>query len=150
METKNIGMGIKLPEKTCQDSKCPFHGSLKLRGRTFTGTVIAARMQRTATVEWMRQAKIQKYERYARKRSRLKAHNPDCLKAEEGDVVKIMECRPLSKTVNFCIVEKMGKERGFMQRRESLEASKKGAGKEKKEETKQGEGENKEAKGTQE
>lgn len=127
METKNIGMGIKSPDKVCDDRKCPFHGELKVRGRSFTGTIIAARMQRTATVEWMREIKVPKYERYMKSRSRIKAHNPDCIKAEEGDIVKIMECRPLGKTVNFTIVEKLGKEKGFMQRMESLDESRKKA-----------------------
>jgi small subunit ribosomal protein S17 len=127
METKNIGFGIKLPDKSCEDKKCPFHGELKVRGRKFEGTIIAARMQKTATVEWARQVIVPKYERFTKKRSRIKAHNPDCIKAEEGDIVKIMECKPLAKTVNFVIVEKMGKEKGFLQRMESLEESKKKA-----------------------
>jgi small subunit ribosomal protein S17 len=125
METKNIGMEIKAPKKTCVDKKCPFHGETKVRGRTFTGTVIAARMQRTATIEWTRKVKVQKYERYMSKRTRIKAHNPDCIKSEEGDIVKIMETRPLSKTVTFVIVENLGKEKGFAQRMEALEESKK-------------------------
>ena len=36
-----------------------------------------------------------------------------------------MECRPLCKTVNFVIIENLGKEKGFKQRMESLEESKK-------------------------
>ncbi|MEM4643912.1 MAG: 30S ribosomal protein S17, partial [Candidatus Methanomethylicaceae archaeon] len=34
----------------------------------------------------------------------------DDLKIREGDVVKIAECRPLSKTVGFVVVEKTGGE----------------------------------------
>ncbi|MBR9698881.1 30S ribosomal protein S17 [Candidatus Woesearchaeota archaeon] len=97
---------------------------IPLRGRTFTGTVISAKMQKTATVEWIRRIKLQKYERFMKKRTRVKAHNPDSIKAVEGDVVKIMESRPLSKTKHFVIVEKMGKEKGFQQRMDALEDSK--------------------------
>ena len=125
METKNVGMGIRTPDKRCEDKKCPFHGEIKLRGRTFIGTVISAKMQKTATIEWNRTEMITKYERYTKKRTKIKAHNPDCVKAEEGDIVKIVECRPLSKSVNFVIVENLGKEKGFRQRMESLEESKK-------------------------
>ena len=32
-------------------------------------------------------------------------HNPTCIGAGVGDRVKIMECRPLSKTKHFCIIE---------------------------------------------
>ena len=38
--------------------------------------------------------------------SRITAHNPPCLDAQRGDKVKIAECRPLSKTKNFVVVEK--------------------------------------------
>jgi small subunit ribosomal protein S17 len=126
METRNIGMGIKTPEKadSTQDKKSPFSGNIKIRGRMFTGIVISARMQRTATVEWTRKVKVEKYERYANKRTRVKAHNPDCIKAEEGDIVKIIECRPLSKTKNFVIIEKISKEKRFAQRKEFLEEAK--------------------------
>ena len=124
MKTKNIGMGIKPPKDSCEDKKCPFHGETKVRGRSFVGTVIGAKMHNTATIEWTRRIKLGKYERYAKKRSKVKAHNPLCIKAEEGDQVKIMESRPISKTVNFIIVEKMGKEKGYTQRMESLAESK--------------------------
>jgi small subunit ribosomal protein S17 len=95
-----------------------------VRGRVFVGTVIAAKMHKTTTVEWIRKIKVPKYERYTKKRTRTKAHNPDCIKAVEGDIVKIIESRPISKTVNFVIVENLGKEKGFGQRMESLEESK--------------------------
>ena len=125
-------MGVKPPKKSCEDKKCPFHGELKVRGRVFVGTSIASKMQKTATIEWNRRVLLPKYERYTKKRTRVKAHNPDCIKAEEGEIVKIMECRPLSKTVNFVIIENLGKEKGFKQRMESLEESKKKEKEEKK------------------
>ena len=106
MEEKGIGIDVKKPEKACDDINCPFHGTLKIRGKTFTGTVISAKMMKTATVEWTRQHYIPKYERYQKKRSRVKAHNPLCIKAEEGDKVLIHECKPLSKTKRFVIVQK--------------------------------------------
>lgn len=125
MKTKNIGIDVKPSKKTCKDKKCMFHGKIKARGKTFVGTVIASKMQKTATIEWARKVTLPKYERYAKKRTKIKAHNPDCIKAGEGDIVKIAECRPLSKTVNFVIVENLGKESGFVQRMDALEESKK-------------------------
>ena len=124
MTKKTIGYGIEIPKNDAQDKKSPFSGNVKVRGRTFVGTVIATKMQRTATIEWIRKIKLPKYERYTKKRTRVKAHNPDTIKAEEGDIVKIMETRPLSKTKNFVIVEKMGKEKGFLQKQELLEEGK--------------------------
>jgi len=97
---------------------------LSLRGRSFVGTVISARMQKTVTVEWGRRHLIKKYERYEKRRSRVKVHNPENINAKEGDVVRIMECRPISKTKNFVIVEVLGKEKGFRERMEAEEESK--------------------------
>ena len=98
--------------------------SLSLRGRTFVGTVISARMQKTVTVEWERKHFLKKYERYEKRKSKVKAHNPGSVNAKEGEVVKIMECRPISKTKNFIVVEILGKERGFKERMEAEEESK--------------------------
>lgn len=108
----------------CNDKKCPGHGSLSLRGRAFTGVVIADRMQHTVTVEWERRKLAGKYERYEKKRTRIKAHNPPCIAAKKGDIVEIKECRPLSKTKNFVIVKKLGEERLFAEREKLLGESK--------------------------
>ncbi len=122
---KNIGIKVKLSKKKCKDENCPFHGRLKCRGKIFTGIVIAAKMQKTVTVEFPRQCYIPKYERYEKKRTRIKAHNPECINAKEGDIVKISECRPLSKTKNFVVIENLGKEKGFEEKMEALEEGKK-------------------------
>ena len=121
---KNIGLEVSKPKKACQDDNCPFHGTLKCRGRVFTGTIVSSRMQKTVNVEWEWQNYLRKYERYEKRRSRVKAHNPSCINANEGDIVKIMECRPLSKTKNFVVVEVLGREKRFEQRMEAEEESK--------------------------
>ena len=96
--------GINPPETGCNDKNCPFHGSLKIRGRTFTGKVVSAKAKKTATVEWTRWRLIRKYERFEKRKTKLSAHNPPCIDAKEGNEVIISECRPLSKTKNFVIV----------------------------------------------
>ena len=103
--SQNIGIKVKLSNKKCNDNYCPFHGSLKCRGKIFTGVVISTKMQKTVTVEFGRRAYLQKYERYEKKRTRIKAHNPECVNAKEGDIVRISECRPLSKTKNFVVMK---------------------------------------------
>ncbi|MFH1506416.1 MAG: 30S ribosomal protein S17 [archaeon] len=102
---KTIGIETKPPEKECKDPLCPYHGTIGVHGRIFTGTVISDRMAKTVTVEWPRRTYIQKYERYQKKRSKVKAHNPECIHAKQGQKVKIMETRPLSKTKNFIVIE---------------------------------------------
>ena len=76
--------------------------TLKTRGRTFKGKVISSKAQKTVTVEWDRRIYVKKYERYQKKRSKVKAHNE--IDAKEGDIVIIKECRPLSKTKKFVVV----------------------------------------------
>ncbi len=124
MKSNSIGINVKIPKQKCKDKICPFHGNLSCRGRTFTGVVISDKMYRTVVVEWARRHYLRKYERYEKRRTRLKAHNPSCINAKEGDIVTITECRPLSKTKNFVLIENLGKEKGFIEKVEALEESK--------------------------
>jgi len=94
-------------EKTCNDRNCPVHGSLKTRGLVLEGKVVSDKMQGTVIVQKESMIKVKKYERYRRMRSKVPAHNPPCINARKGDSVRIMECRRLSKTVSFAVVEKI-------------------------------------------
>jgi len=104
---KGIGIEGNSPNQKCDDKKCPFHGNLKVRGRIFFGKVIAAKAQKTVKIEFPRLHPLPKYERFERRRTRIHAHNPSCINAVEGNNVKIMECRPLSKMKNFVVIEVM-------------------------------------------
>ena len=104
-EKKNVGMGIDSPSKSCEDRHCPFHGNLALHGKTFTGKVIKKSPHKTVCVEWPRSFYISKFERFSKRRSRVHAHNPTCLNAEIGDVVTIVETRPISKIKSFAVVK---------------------------------------------
>ncbi len=106
-KTKDIGFDVTMPKDSCQSVKCPWHGHLKVRGRIFSGRVVSDKPMNTAIVEWDYYRYIKKYERYQRRKSRVAAHNPICINAREGDSVKIAECRPLSKTKKFVVIEKM-------------------------------------------
>jgi small subunit ribosomal protein S17 len=98
--------------------------TIKTRGRTFTGVVVDAKMQTTATVEWPRRKYVSKFERYMTSRTRVKAHNPQSIDAKKGDIVKLVECRPISKTKHFIIIEKVGQEKLFVAKQELMEESK--------------------------
>ncbi len=121
---KSKAIGIEAPKQACSDITCPFHGNLSVRGRQFTGTVTSAKMRKTAVMEFERLHFIPKYERYEKRRTKLKVHNPDCIAAKEGDVVMVMECRPLSKGKNLVILQKLGAQKGFLSRMEARESSK--------------------------
>jgi len=105
--TKSIGLRTNAPTENCNDRHCAYHGTLKVRGRQFVVAVTRTNAQKTAVVEWQRLYYIPKYERYERRRSRLCVHNPKCINANVGDQVRIVECKPISKTKTFIIVEKI-------------------------------------------
>lgn len=89
----------------CNDSKCPVHGSIKVRGNIFTGKVVSAKAAKTVTVEREITHFVTKYERYKKVKSKIAAHNPECINAKEGDIVTIGETRKLSKTKNFVVMK---------------------------------------------
>jgi len=104
---KMATLALKKPKKSCDDSNCPFHGTLSTRGRVLDGTVISAKMDKTVVIRRDYQLYVRKFKRFERRHSHINAHNPPCLNVKEGERVKIAECRPLSKTVSFVVVEKM-------------------------------------------
>ncbi|MDD3263725.1 MAG: 30S ribosomal protein S17 [Candidatus Nanoarchaeia archaeon] len=104
---KSVGTDIEFPKETCNDKDCPFHGNVSMRGNTFSGKVISAKMQKTVVVEWSRKEYVKKFERYLVKKTKVKAHNPECLDVKEGDNVLISETRPLSKTKHFVVLKKI-------------------------------------------
>lgn len=103
-----IDSSIKKPEKECEDENCPFHGTLSVRGQVLEGKVVSDKMDGTVVVEKKHAEKVPKFERYERRSSRIQAHNPPCINAKEEDVVKIGECRRLSKQKSFVVLAKKG------------------------------------------
>ena len=105
-------LSLKKPKKTCNDPNCPFHGGLSIRDRTLEGVVVSAKMEKTVIVRRDYLNYVPKFKRYERRHSHIPAHNPPCINVKEGDRVKVAECRPISKTVSFVVVEKLEEERG--------------------------------------
>jgi len=104
-----MSLTFKKPKKSCNDKNCPFHGTLSVRGRVFEGVVATSKMDKTAIVEREYLQFSPKFVRYEKRSGHIPSHNPPCINAMEGQQVKIVECRPLSKTVSFVIVEKLEK-----------------------------------------
>lgn len=103
---KDIGINVVPPTKSCNDKKCPFHGQLSVRGTIIRGKIVTSSAEKSVVVEKERRHYIPKYERYEKITRRYTAHLPPCIPVEIGDDVSIMECRPLSKTKSFVVVEK--------------------------------------------
>ncbi len=76
------------------------------RGRIFQGEVTRKHPGRI-TIELERSVYIQKYERFMKKKTKIHARLPESINAEIGDVVKVQECRPLSKIIHFIVIEKV-------------------------------------------
>ncbi|TXK59195.1 30S ribosomal protein S17 [Alkalisalibacterium limincola] len=72
--------------------------------RTVEGRVISNKMDKTVTVLVERQVKHKLYGKYIRRSSKLHAHDEEN-SCNEGDVVRVSECRPLSKSKNWRVVE---------------------------------------------
>ncbi|HIH36770.1 MAG TPA: 30S ribosomal protein S17 [Methanocellales archaeon] len=102
---RDIGLNVTIPEKECDDPNCPFHGILPVRGQILEGRVVSSKVKKTAVVQREFTKKSLKYLRQEKRQSKISAHNPPCIAAKEGDTVKIVECRPLSKTKSFVIIQ---------------------------------------------
>jgi len=107
-----IGLNVQEPEGTCSDDDCPFHGELSVRGQIIEGTVASTAMEKTVVVEREYDVYVPKYDRYMKRRSRVAAHAPTCFDLQVGDTVRIAETRPLSKTKNHVVVERVASETG--------------------------------------
>ena len=109
---RDIGIDVRSPEGEWDGSdNCPFYGSLRVRGQIIEGTVSSQGMTDSIVVERETTRYMQKYERYEKRTRRYAAHLPSCIGGvSQGDRVRIMECRPLSKTVKFCVIEKEAKQ----------------------------------------
>lgn len=105
---RDIGIDVSPPATPCTDATCPFHGHLKVRGQQIVGKVRSTKMERTVVVEKEILHYNTKFERYERRTRRYAAHLPSCLPVRLGQEVRIMECRPISKTVSFVVVEPRG------------------------------------------
>jgi small subunit ribosomal protein S17 len=71
--------------------------------RTLVGTVTRDKMDKTRRVEITRLVKHPRYNKYIKRRTICYAHD-EKNEARNGDVVEIMETRPLSKLKNWRLI----------------------------------------------
>ena len=72
--------------------------------RTQTGRVVSNKMDKSVTVLLKRQIKHALYGKYIKRSTKVQAHDEDN-NCGEGDKVMIAECRPLSKSKSWRVVE---------------------------------------------
>ncbi|MEA3412300.1 MAG: 30S ribosomal protein S17 [Pseudomonadota bacterium] len=79
--------------------------------RTVVGKVVSDKMEKSATVMIERYVRHPVYGKYIRRSTKLHVHDEENT-CRIGDTVKIRECRPVSKTKNWSLVEVVGKTAG--------------------------------------
>ena len=107
---RNVGLGFKTPQTAIKghyvDKKCPFTGNVSIRGRIIKGMVISTKMKNTVIVRRDYLRFVSKYRRFEKRHKNIPAHCSPCFEnVKEGDVVTLGQCRPLSKTVRFNVLE---------------------------------------------
>ena len=72
--------------------------------RTLTGQVVSDKMDKSAVVMVERKVRHPLYGKYIRRSSKLHVHdaNNEC---RQGDTVTIQQCRPISKTKSWTLLE---------------------------------------------
>ncbi|MGI9321313.1 MAG: 30S ribosomal protein S17 [Thiogranum sp.] len=72
--------------------------------RTLTGQVVSDKMDKSAVVLVERRVRHPLYGKYIRRSSKLHVHdaNNEC---RQGDTVTIQQCRPVSKTKSWTLLE---------------------------------------------
>lgn len=72
--------------------------------KVLQGKVVSTKMQKTIVIEVVFARKHPLYKKIVRKKNRFKAHNEN-MAVKEGDMVKIVETRPLSGDKHFRLLE---------------------------------------------
>lgn len=78
------------------------------RGRIFEG-IVTKKFPRRVVVEFERMVYVRKYERYAKTKTKIHARLQEFIEKEinVGDLIRVRECRPLSKIIHFVVIEKI-------------------------------------------
>ena len=74
------------------------------RGRIFEG-IVKKKFHKRVVIEFERMIYVRKYERYTKSGTRIHARLPGNMEKEIniGDLIKVQECRPLSKMIHFVL-----------------------------------------------
>ena len=75
-----------------------------IKTRTQTGIVISSKRDKTITVSVERKVKHPIYKKILRRSSKIQAHDQDNT-CSEGDLVTIAECKPVSKTKAWKLIQ---------------------------------------------
>ena len=75
--------------------------------RVLIGTVVSNKMDKSVTVKVEGRVKHPLYKKFMTQSKKIAAHD-ETNALEIGDTVRIQECRPISKSKRFEVIEKVG------------------------------------------
>ena len=75
---------------------------------TLTGRVVSNKMNKSITVQVERTVQHEMYGKYLRRSTKVHVHD-ESNQCQEGDLVMIRQCRPISKTKSWTLVEVLEK-----------------------------------------
>jgi small subunit ribosomal protein S17 len=102
-ETAEVPEQVEVAE-TAETAEAPEGGDARNRRKVRTGMVISDKSDKTVTVRVERQFAHPLYGKQIKKTKKYHAHDEDN-QYKEGDVVRIVETRPLSKTKRWRVLE---------------------------------------------
>ena len=106
---KRIGLGFRTPKAAIEgryiDNKCPFTGNVSIRGRILRGIVHSNKMTNSIVIRRNYLHWIKKYQRYAKRHKNFTVHCSPCFEPKVGDDVIVGQCRPLSKTIRYNVLQ---------------------------------------------
>lgn len=76
-------------------------------GRVLQGVVVSDKMDKTVVVRVERRVRHPIYKKIIRRSGRFTAHDA-ANRCKEGDVVRIRECRPLSRSKRWEVIDEAG------------------------------------------
>jgi ribosomal protein S17 len=96
----------KMEKTKLADAK--FTEKINPRGRIFEGVVVKKFPKRIA-ISFERMIYVRKYEGYSKSKTKIHARTPAEMEKEinVGDLIRVQECRPLSKIIHFVVVKKL-------------------------------------------
>jgi small subunit ribosomal protein S17 len=108
MENKNKNKKTEVGTQGIVGAETSSSQRVGTRGRTFQGKIIK-KFPKRVVIEFERSVFVRKYERYAKSKTKIHARVPPELedKVKIGDLIKVRECRPLSKIIHFLVIEKV-------------------------------------------
>ena len=95
-------------KETKREAKITADAKINPRGKIFEG-IVTKKFPKRIAIEFERMIYVRKYEGYSKSKTKIHARTPAEMEKEinVGDLIRVQECRPLSKIIHFVVVKKL-------------------------------------------